>query len=79
MRRFTGDAQWRRLFAMKMQGTSGARSKHFGSTAGDPALTPCVTASIEEIRQAQRLRERLRARYPDRPSPRAPYWSVGAD
>jgi hypothetical protein len=64
---------------MKMQHVASAGSGHSGSTLADPAFTPCVTASIEEIRQAQRLRERLRARYPDRPATHAAYWSVGVD
>lgn len=45
----------------------------------DPAFTPFVTASVEEIRYAQRLREWLKERYPNRPSPPISYWSVGAD
>jgi hypothetical protein len=47
--------------------------------AADPALTPFVSASSDEIRYAQRLRERLRERYPNRPSPSVSFWSVGAD
>jgi len=47
--------------------------------AADPALTPFVTASPDEIRYAQRLRERLKERYPNRPSPSVSFWSVGAD
>ncbi|HZI84859.1 MAG TPA: hypothetical protein VFF44_13155 [Casimicrobiaceae bacterium] len=46
---------------------------------GDPAFTPFVAASPDEIRYAERLRERLKERYPDRPAQRVPYWSVGAD
>jgi len=48
-------------------------------TGNDPAFTPFVTASIDEIRYAQRLRERLRERYPNRPSRRTACWNVGAD
>jgi hypothetical protein len=56
-------------------GPSTARS----AGVDDPAFTPFAAASIEDIRRAQRLRERLRQRYPNRPSPRVAYWSVGAD
>jgi hypothetical protein len=49
------------------------------SALADPAFTPFVTASVEEIRYAQRLREWLKQRYPNRPSPPISYWSVGAD
>ena len=49
------------------------------SAIADPAFTPFVTASVEEIRYAQRLRERLKERYPNRPSAPVSYWSVGAD
>jgi hypothetical protein len=49
------------------------------SVATDPAFTPFVTASVNEIRYAQLLRNRLRARYPNRPSQPVSYWSVGAD
>jgi hypothetical protein len=49
------------------------------SAAPDPAFTPFVTASVDEIRHAQRLRDRLRERYPNRPSTPVSYWSVGAD
>jgi hypothetical protein len=45
----------------------------------DPAFTPFVTASIEEIRHAQRLRERIEERYLNRPTPPVTFWSVGAD
>ena len=56
------------------------RSMHRSAMASaDSALTPFVAASLEEIRYAQRLREQLKERYPNRPTPRAPYWSVGAD
>jgi len=47
--------------------------------AADAGLTPFVAASPDELRYAQRLRERLRERYPNRPSPSVSYWSVGAD
>jgi hypothetical protein len=50
-----------------------------GGAGNDPAFTPFVTASIDEIRYAQRLRERLKERYPNRPSRPTAYWSVGAD
>ena len=50
-----------------------------GGAASDPAFTPFVTASIDEIRYAQRLRERLEERYPNRPARASVYWSVGAD
>jgi len=50
-----------------------------GAEPGDPALVPFVTASIAEIRRAQRLRERLKERFPNRPSRPVSYWSVGAD
>jgi hypothetical protein len=49
------------------------------SAATDPAFTPFVTASVDEIRYAQRLREQLKERYPNRPSLAVSYWSVGAD
>ncbi len=45
----------------------------------DPAFTPFVTASIEEIRHAQRLRERIEERYLNRPTRPVTFWSVGAD
>jgi hypothetical protein len=45
----------------------------------DPAFTPFVAASIEEIRYAQQLRRRIEERYLNRPTPPASYWSVGAD
>jgi hypothetical protein len=41
--------------------------------------TPFVTASIKEIRQAQRLRERIEEHYLNRPTPVFSFWSVGAD
>jgi hypothetical protein len=49
------------------------------SPVSDPAFTPFVSASVDEIRYAQRLRDRLRERYPNRPSLPVSYWSVGAD
>ena len=55
------------------------------SAVSDPAFTPFVTASSDEIRYAQRLRERLEERYLNRSSRSAgsseltAYWSVGAD
>ena len=45
----------------------------------DPAFVPFVSASVDEIRYAQRLRDRLRERYPNRPLVPVSYWSVGAD
>jgi len=45
----------------------------------DPTLTPFVTASLEEIRHAQRLREGIEERYLNRPAPEVSFWSVGAD
>jgi hypothetical protein len=45
----------------------------------DPAFTPFVTASLEEIRHAQRLREGIEERYLNRPTPPVSLWSVGAD
>jgi hypothetical protein len=59
--------------------TSSDEAAHRGAARSDPAFTPFVSASIEEVRYAQRLRERLRERFPNRPSPRAPHWAVGAD
>jgi hypothetical protein len=56
-----------------------ARAPHHASTASDPAFTPFVTASTDEIRIAQRLRDRLRERLLNRSSPAVSYWSVGAD
>jgi hypothetical protein len=50
-----------------------------GSAISDPTFTPFVTASVDEVRYAQRLRERLKERYPNRPSAPVSYWSVGAD
>lgn len=38
-----------------------------------------VAASVEELRYAQELRERLRRLFPNRPGAPAPVWSVGAD
>ena len=55
------------------------RSLDHSAGSSDPAFTPFVTASGDEIRYAQRLREQLERRYLNRPSPRATYWSVGAD
>ena len=47
--------------------------------SSDPAFTPFVTASVDEMRYAQLLRDRLKERYPNRPSLPVSYWSVGAD
>ena len=56
------------------------RSMHRGAMASaDPAFTPFVAASVDEIHYAQRLREQLKERYPNRPAARVPCWSVGAD
>jgi hypothetical protein len=49
------------------------------SAAADPAFAPFVTASVDEIRYAQRLRDRLKERYPNRPTLPVTFWSVGAD
>jgi hypothetical protein len=49
------------------------------SPVPDRASTPFVTASIKEIRQAQRLRERIEEHYLNRPTPVFSFWSVGAD
>ncbi len=43
------------------------------------ALTPPVTASIEEIWHAQQLRLDLRRRYPDLPGPPPSFWHIGVD
>ncbi|HTS21272.1 MAG TPA: hypothetical protein VMN79_05610 [Casimicrobiaceae bacterium] len=64
---------------MKTHPSSSERSMRRGAEPGDPALVPFVTASIAEIRRAQRLRERLKERFPNRPSRPVSYWSVGAD
>jgi hypothetical protein len=45
----------------------------------DPAYTPFVAASVEEILHAQRLREQIEKRYLNRPAPRVSFWSSGAD
>jgi len=45
----------------------------------DPAFTPFVAASNEEVRYAEQLRERLRRRLLNRSSTRGPHWTVGAD
>lgn len=45
----------------------------------DSALGPFVAASADEVRYARELRERIEARYPDRPSPSVPAWTVGVD
>jgi len=63
---------------MKNERTSAERPVRSGA-ASDPAFTPFVTASTDEIRYAQRLRERIEERYLKRPSPRTAWWSVGAD
>ena len=49
------------------------------SAVSDLAFTPFVSASVDEIRYAQRLRDRLRERYPNRPSMPVSYWGIGAD
>jgi hypothetical protein len=38
-----------------------------------------VAASVEELRYARELRERLRRLFPNRPAAPVPLWSVGAD
>jgi hypothetical protein len=48
------------------------------SSSPDPALTPIVTASTEEIRYAQELRRRIEERYLGRPATPPPFQS-GAD
>jgi hypothetical protein len=46
----------------------------------DRAATPFVTASLEEIRLARRLREGIEERYLNPPTPPvSSFWSVGAD
>ena len=45
----------------------------------DFASVPFVAASVEELRYARELRERLRRMFPNRPAAPAPVWSVGAD
>jgi hypothetical protein len=45
----------------------------------DPAFTPFVAASGEEVLFAQRLREQIEKVYLNRPAPRVTFWSVGAD
>jgi hypothetical protein len=55
------------------------RLQRHASAASDPAFTPFVTASVDEMRYAQLLRDRLKERYPNRPSLPVSYWSVGAD
>jgi hypothetical protein len=47
--------------------------------SSDPAFTPFVAASIEEIRYAQQLRRRIEEQYLSRPAPPVSFWSVGAD
>jgi hypothetical protein len=45
----------------------------------DPAFVPFVTASLEEIRHAERLREKIKERYLKRPAPEVSFRSVEAD
>ena len=45
----------------------------------DPAFVPFVTASLEEIRHAERLRERIKERYLKPPAPEVFFRSVEAD
>jgi len=45
----------------------------------DRAPVQFVAASVEELRYARELRERLRRIFPNRPAAPAPVWSVGAD
>jgi len=49
------------------------------SPSPDPALTPFVTASIEEIHYAQELLRRIEERYLGRPATPPPFRSGGAD
>jgi hypothetical protein len=49
------------------------------SPSPDPALTPFVTASSEEIRYAQELRRRIEERYLGRPITPPPLRSGDAD
>jgi hypothetical protein len=73
----------RRLSSMKkgvFNTSDGVHAPHRNASAvSDPAFTPFVSASVDEIRYAQQLRDRLRERYPNRPSLPVSYWSVGAD
>jgi hypothetical protein len=65
---------------MKTDFSLSERVMHRSAAAStDPVFTPFVTATETEIRYAQRLREQLKERYPNRPAPHAGYWSVGAD
>jgi len=45
----------------------------------DPAFVPFVTASLEEIRHAERRRERIKERYLKRLAPEVSFRSVEAD
>ena len=46
----------------------------------DPAFTPFIAVSLDEICHAQRLRERIEKRYMNRSAPsEVSFWSVGAD
>ena len=45
----------------------------------DPAFTPFVTASSEDIRYAQQLRRRIEEKYLNRPNTPVCPWTVGAD
>lgn len=59
------------------------QSKH-GVQPRDSALAPFVTASPDEVRYAQLLRERIEQRYLGHPAPpgparTAPAWTVGVD
>ena len=47
--------------------------------SADPAFTPFITASSEEIRYAQHLRQRIEERYLHRKTAFAPLWTIGAD
>ena len=62
-----------RLFTSNEQGRDG------GAAPADPAFTPFVAASAEELRYADRLRERLRERLLKHSSGPTIHWTVGAD
>jgi hypothetical protein len=46
----------------------------------EPDATPCLTASLDEIRRAEELRRQIHERYLAKADRRSdPYWSIGAD
>ncbi|HTR59748.1 MAG TPA: hypothetical protein VMM27_16340 [Casimicrobiaceae bacterium] len=49
------------------------------ASSDDREAVQFVAASVEELRYAHELRERLRRMFPNRPAAPAPIWSVGAD